>query len=405
MRLLIAPLHYVANPNDGSEYTRAYNSLVALSKYDDLNGDVLVGHMNETQLGNFTIHSYFKNKPEYISNLDRIKFIFWVYLNGRKLLRHHHYDVLWHNGPFAIGETFNLLLMQNKNKIQSIVGPIFSPHTYMGSDEARSMGNKNAKYNLYFLLLKNIDHATYFISKLFKRFSHQTLSSSNYILTIDTSVKQILQNLGHKNIYNFMLGNDMTPFLYLRNPHRSSKIHLLSVSYLVERKRTTDLIKGIKILVEEHKFTDFIMEIVGDGPQLQSLKKLAISLRLTKYIRFMGFVPNKDLPKYYRMADIFISASISESMPAMYLEAMASSLPLIIARNNCTPDLQRVKFGGLVINQKSPKELAMSIYKLVTNPSLVTKYGQKNYAISISKYSHAKQISKLVRLMRQITGA
>ncbi|MBI2595750.1 glycosyltransferase [Candidatus Daviesbacteria bacterium] len=398
MNLLIAPLHYIADKNDGSEYSRAFDYLEYLSKQEDIYGDVLVGFCEKKKMGRLSIISFFQKKPEYISNLTRLKFIFWVFLKSMILIKQNRYDIMWHNGPFALNETFNLAGLVFSKKIPFVIGPIVTPHTFLGEDETRSMGKKiNVSSSKTLALLKFFDSKTYFLSKAFIYISNLTLKKAALVIAKDEASKLILKNKGLYNTMILPVGNNATQVVsYKKRARKTTKdIVLLNVSYLVERKRTEDLIFALNILVHKMKITNLILVIVGDGPQKEHLLNLTTRLKLNKYVVFKGYIKRELINKFYNKADIFVSGSISETMPAMYFEAMASGLPMVIAENNTSRELEKYHFGGFVVASGNPAQLAKKIATLILNRSIRERFGVNNRELYISNFEFKKSMDKL----------
>jgi len=69
--------------------------------------------------------------------------------------------------------------------------------------------------------------------------------------------------------------------------------------------------------------------LVGDGPELVNLQRLARELRLGERVFFCGPVAYEDMPKYYAAADFFAISSTTEVKPLVVLEALASGLPVL----------------------------------------------------------------------------
>jgi glycosyltransferase involved in cell wall biosynthesis len=84
---------------------------------------------------------------------------------------------------------------------------------------------------------------------------------------------------------------------------------LLYVGPLVERKGLSYLIKSLPIILEENPNTGLIL---GGKGEEKRLANLATELGVREHIRFEGFIPEDDLPKYYRGADIFLFPSLLE---------------------------------------------------------------------------------------------
>ncbi len=318
MKILIAPLHYMANKTDGSEYSRAYDYLNALSKIEGMSGDVIVGFMKKNRLGNFRIHSLLKRKPSHISIPLRLYFITAVFMKSLSLIASRSYDLIWHNGPFALGETFSLLCMWNSKKIPFLLGPVVTPHTFVGIDEAHSMGSKLSQVNILDKFKQTIHYFTYKSAVIFKSISNHTLLRSSYILAKDSVGLRMIRQLGHSNSQVMLLPTDLSKFYSSPRKHLGKKYTLLSVGYLVTRKNTQLLVKAIYEVVTKYHRTNFVLTIVGDGPDMQAVKNLVYSLKMENYVRLVGYVPKAQIAKHYRQADIFVSASVSESLPAMY---------------------------------------------------------------------------------------
>lgn len=71
------------------------------------------------------------------------------------------------------------------------------------------------------------------------------------------------------------------------------------------------------------------MVIVGSGPYLSEYRKYIKENNIDDLIQMIGRVSYDEVPKYYHMADLFISTSTSETQGLTFIEAMASGLPVI----------------------------------------------------------------------------
>ena len=97
--------------------------------------------------------------------------------------------------------------------------------------------------------------------------------------------------------------------------------------------------------------------IVGDGPSMNSLKKLAQELNINDQTEFTGEVPRGDTIAYYHSADAFVSASKTESQGLTFLEALASHLPIYAIRDEVLEDLIEDGKNGFLCD--SPEELTL----------------------------------------------
>lgn len=102
-------------------------------------------------------------------------------------------------------------------------------------------------------------------------------------------------------------------------------LRLLSVSRLVERKNlTTALLAADKL---HSRGLDVEMTVAGSGSQRNSLERLASRLEVN--VDFLGYVSDEKLPELYREHDLFVLPSHHEAFGIVYLEALASGLPVV----------------------------------------------------------------------------
>lgn len=90
-----------------------------------------------------------------------------------------------------------------------------------------------------------------------------------------------------------------TTCIDLTDKHRA----ILSVSRLDPRKRIDQLIKAFAGLRQRR--SDVGLVIVGTGEQENKLRDLAKELDVADSVKFEGYVPDKELPSYYKSADVF----------------------------------------------------------------------------------------------------
>ncbi len=106
------------------------------------------------------------------------------------------------------------------------------------------------------------------------------------------------------------------------------KTILLTVRNLVPRMGLENLIIAMQEIAKS--VPDIYLIIGGTGPLKDDLTGLSRRLNLDHYIHFTGFIPEDDLPEYYRAADIFLLPTIElEGFGLVTLEALASGIPVL----------------------------------------------------------------------------
>ncbi|OOB79459.1 MAG: hypothetical protein BEN18_03900 [Epulopiscium sp. Nuni2H_MBin001] len=106
---------------------------------------------------------------------------------------------------------------------------------------------------------------------------------------------------------------------------------LLSVSRIGKEKNIDELIGYMKSLRDKK----ISLVIVGDGPYKEELEDLVSLYDLEDNIKFTGMITPQQVPVYYQMADLFVSASTSETQGLTYIEALASGTPILCRKDDC----------------------------------------------------------------------
>ena len=148
--------------------------------------------------------------------------------------------------------------------------------------------------------------------------------------------------------------------------------------------------KNVEELILMHeKFPDARLKllVVGDGPHGEALKTMVSKRGLDGKIFFTGMISPDRVGEYYKCADIFVSASTSETQGLTYVEALASGLPVICRRDKC---LEEVVFSGqngfLYITQD---EYFSCINALLHDRQMLCKMSEQALAVSRNFSSEA----------------
>ncbi|TCK18186.1 glycosyltransferase involved in cell wall biosynthesis [Thiogranum longum] len=103
------------------------------------------------------------------------------------------------------------------------------------------------------------------------------------------------------------------------------QVLLVTVGRLVARKAMDQLISVLK----DTDRPDAHLVIIGSGPQEQALQQQSRELGVADRVHFMGQTDERDKFRLLQVSDIFVSTSQHEGFGLVYLEAMASGLPVV----------------------------------------------------------------------------
>jgi glycosyltransferase involved in cell wall biosynthesis len=172
-------------------------------------------------------------------------------------------------------------------------------------------------------------------------------SSCDAVIAPTTSAKRYLRNLGiGKLIIVQPTGVDPDPTINLQIslPAPKGKI-LFSVFRLSNEKNPYFLIDGIAELDKQTK-QPFTCYIAGSGPEEASMKQYIAEKKLEGRIVLLGSVKPADIASYYKLADLFIFSSLSETQGMVILEAMAGGLPVVAVNSSGITDVVQNGVNG-----------------------------------------------------------
>ncbi len=141
---------------------------------------------------------------------------------------------------------------------------------------------------------------------------------------------------------------------------RTDTLQLLTVGRLSVTKRVELLIDTVEMLHRDGHKVHFT--IVGGGGMEQKLKRIVSERNLSDIIEITGRISSGKMPQVYRQNDIFISATMLEGMSNVFLEAMASGLPIITTRYEGVEEL--MVDNGIIVEHPDRKDIAAAIRTL-----------------------------------------
>jgi len=161
--------------------------------------------------------------------------------------------------------------------------------------------------------------------------------------------------------------------IYLPNPIAIDSIVDKSKLFSVPKKKTnlyrlvcvSRLVyqKGVDVLIDAVALIDgFELEllVVGDGPDLELLKKKVLENKLEKVVTFSGYQANPY--PFMKSADLFVLPSRWEGYVNTLIEAMALGVPVLATDCKSGPtDLIRSQLGSLLVSVDDPFFLAREI--------------------------------------------
>jgi glycosyltransferase involved in cell wall biosynthesis len=121
--------------------------------------------------------------------------------------------------------------------------------------------------------------------------------------------------------------------------------------------------------------------IVGRGDAREELEALTKSLGLEECVRFLGFVPEEDLPGLYRHVDLFTIASNTEVQSIPTLQAVVTGLPVVAVNAGALPELTQEGKNGYLVPPEDVESLGLSFVKILGDPERAEQFAQASLRI------------------------
>ena len=161
--------------------------------------------------------------------------------------------------------------------------------------------------------------------------------------------------------------------------------------------------RGIDVLLNAaptviKKIPEVKFVLLGDGPELDNLKKIAENLKIEKNIEFKGWIKRDEVMNYLADASIAIgplrSTTVTKNaLPIKVLEYMASSLPILSQKDTLAIDVLVDGDNGYSVTDS--EDLATKIIHILENNEKRIKMGTKSYEMSL-KFDWDKVSSKIL---------
>lgn len=231
-----------------------------------------------------------------------------------------------------------------------------------------------------------------FGQKAVRTFTRFILDKVNSVIVPTDKVKKMLENYEVETpIYTIPTGIDISSFkkeipeeklieIKERYGIKEDDFLLLSLGRLAKEKNISELFNYI----DQKKDPHLKLMIVGDGPYAEELKREAEEKNLMNSVIFTGPVEPHETSTYYHLADLFVSASTSETQGLTYIEALASGTPALCRKDPCLEEVIINHHNGY--QYEGEEDFNYFLEKVRKNPCY-KPYLKKNAMNSVEKVS------------------
>jgi len=175
---------------------------------------------------------------------------------------------------------------------------------------------------------------------------------------------------------------------------------VLGVSRLVPRKGFDVLIDAVASLPP-----DVTVVLVGGGRDRERLERRAARRGVADRVRFLGRVPDEQLPVAHRAADVFAMLCRdrwlgleAEGFGIVFLEAGASGLACVAGRSGGSHEAVVDGETGYVVAPRDTTGVVAHLRRLLDDPALRARLGAAARAHAEAEWSYDRRVEPLARL-------
>jgi phosphatidylinositol alpha-1,6-mannosyltransferase len=155
---------------------------------------------------------------------------------------------------------------------------------------------------------------------------------------------------------------------------------VLTIARLVPRKGIDSVLAVLPVV--RQVVPDVTYVVAGDGPDRERLEEIARRLGLADCVRFVGTIPDEELPLWYSLGDVFVMPSRSEppdveGFGIVFLEAAACERAVIATRAGGIPDAVSDGISGLLVEPGDGDALAKALGELLSDPARRAELGRR----------------------------
>jgi glycosyltransferase involved in cell wall biosynthesis len=205
----------------------------------------------------------------------------------------------------------------------------------------------------------------------------QPLLKADYIFSITNHLKSFIKDRGFDSSKISVIPNmidvdkDFKP--KANNSKSNDQVTIGVIARLIQKKGVDSFLKACSALISQG--VNFNAIIAGCGEEAERLQKLRDELNLNKFVKFKGWVSNKD--DFYKNIDIFCLPSLHEPFGIVILEAMKYHKPIVSSDTEGPSEILENGEDSLIFEKGHSGEMAIILKNLIESKDLQKKLAKK----------------------------
>lgn len=173
------------------------------------------------------------------------------------------------------------------------------------------------------------------------------------------------------------------------------KSKILYIGRLIDGKGVADLIEAVSDINNKK----WVLFIIGDGPQRNTLEILVKDFGIKDKVVFFGQKTKQESIGTMKIADIVVNPSYTEGLPTSMIEAAICGKPVIATDVGGTNEIVKDKITGFLIRPKDVVKLRKLIIEMIDNVLYYTKMGEVAKDLAVRNFSWEVSIKKYMKIL------
>ena len=253
-------------------------------------------------------------------------------------------------------------------------------------------------YTHYFSLNKKIG------KELSKQFTKQIIKNTDGVVVPTNKIYNLLTEYNiHEDIYVAPTGINVNKLsecddFDIRSGYKipEDKHIVLFLGRIGKEKNITEILQYLENINRD----DIVFIIAGAGPFLSELKDICSNSKIRDRLIFTGMIDSSKVGNFYSKADVFVSASTSETQGLTFIESMACSTPIICRHDDC--------LDGVLIEGKTgfgydtEEEFIDYLNQILDNEKLRDKMGKNCKQLVDENYTEDSFANKIEKIYKKV---
>ncbi len=146
---------------------------------------------------------------------------------------------------------------------------------------------------------------------------------------------------------------------------------VLYAGRIAKEKNVDFLLESFALLRSSIKKVTLVM--AGNGPEVQETLHRAHRLGISENVILTGYVKRDMLVEYYRQADVFAFASVTETQGLVVLEALAAGLPVVAVGKEGVKDVLKNGVGCILLDEVELVSFTKALERVLKDRTLSEK--------------------------------